>query len=182
METPRSLASSALTHPACRYTEAPNQITILRGNNEAWFLVNSIADKTRIHAVYIRIYVYVARRDGTRRVCRAESIIEVTSTFVFSRFLPTFSTRRNCALERAQSPPAYPFFHIAEYKLCYRLILISKPRSRSITYICASTCVSNARRQSIFESKFEFERNSVRSRWDRRFSSLEYLPYARRHG
>lgn len=71
METPRSLASSALTHPACRYTKAPNQITILRGNNEAWFLVNSIADKTRIHGVYvcicicIRIHVYLARRDGT---------------------------------------------------------------------------------------------------------------------
>lgn len=25
---------------------------------------------------------------------------------------------KNRTLERAQSPPAYPFFHIAEYKLC----------------------------------------------------------------
>lgn len=70
METPRSLASSALTHPACRATpNAPNQITILRGNNEAWFLVNSIADKTR----GICVCVCVWRGETAHGACVAQT-------------------------------------------------------------------------------------------------------------
>lgn len=130
METPRSLASSALTHPACRYTEAPNQITILRGNNEAWFLVNSIADKTRIHGVYvcicIRIHVYVARRDGTWPCVSRKTDYRGHERLRFLSFsLNLLNPAKNHTLERAQSPPACPFFHIAEYKLCYRPISIS---------------------------------------------------------
>lgn len=139
METPRSLASSALTHPACRYTKAPNQITILRGNNEAWFLVNSIADKTRIHGVYVCIYVYVyicSVCSAERRhmaVCVAQNRLSRSRapsfSLVFSQ--PPQPGKESYTLERARSPPACPFFHIAEYKLCYRPI----SRSRAVTYL-----------------------------------------------
>lgn len=93
--------SSAVSVPANR----PDQITILRGENEAWFLVNSIADKRipwRRHMPSNRVSRTTRSDNRGRRL------------FLFS--IPNLLTRR---LPRTSTiPAAYPFFHIAEYKLC----------------------------------------------------------------
>lgn len=83
--------------------------------------------------MYMYIYVvYVARRDGTWPCVSRKTDYRGHERLRFLSFsLNLLNPAKNHTLERAQSPPACPFFHIAEYKLCYRPI----SRSRAVTYL-----------------------------------------------
>lgn len=67
----------------------------------------------------MRTWICGAERRHTA-VCVAQNRLSRSRapsfSLVFSQ--PPLNPGKNRTLERAQSPPAYPFFHIAEYKLC----------------------------------------------------------------
>lgn len=74
METPRSLASSALTHPP--WLQRATGRTELRSSaeNEAWFLVNSTADKRPE-----RRHCAVATVSRTERLSRSKTVLFPTA-------------------------------------------------------------------------------------------------------